>query len=88
MCLLLSRNAAQVFSVPNVVNPLGSDVWKCRINEGIAGMINAIWSPCSQYILTESDYGIHLCFWSLFEATDAVHQKSTQSKKGTGALLL
>ncbi len=46
--------------------------FKCRINEGVAGMINSWWSPNSRTVIVESDFGIQLSFWSLVDATSAV----------------
>lgn len=46
--------------------------WRCRINEGVAGMINAMWVPSSRSIITESDFGIQLAVWSLTDNTTHV----------------
>lgn len=64
-CGLYSRNAIQVFSL------IDKD-FKCRINEGVAGMINSWWSPDSRTIIVESDFGIQLSFWSLVDATSSI----------------
>ena len=58
MCCVFSRNAVQVFSIQD-------PEWKCRINEGVAGIISAKWSTDSRHIITESDFGIQLTVWSL-----------------------
>ncbi len=90
MCVLFSRTAVQLFSIPNspVSGTSDVDVWKCRINEGIAGMVNAIWSPCSTFVITESDFGIHLCCWALFESVPSATSKPSAgdkiAKKATG----
>lgn len=42
LCALFSRNAIQVFS-------LSDKEWKCRINEGTAGIRNVYWAPDSRY---------------------------------------
>ena len=60
LCAMFSRNAVQVFSVTD-------SEWKCRINEGIAGVVNATWAPDSRSIITESDFGIQLTIWSLID---------------------
>ena len=62
---MLDRAAVQVFCIAD-------PEWKCRINEGIAGMINCRWCPDSRHILIESDYGIQLAVWSLIDGTSAI----------------
>lgn len=64
-CALYSRNSIQVFS-------LRDKDFKCRITEGVAGMINACWSPDSRTVIVESDFGIQLSFWSLVDSTSTV----------------
>lgn len=90
MSILYSRNAIQIFSIPDSKIGGIDDVWKCRINEGIAGMVNAIWSPCSSFVITESDYGIHLCFWALFETPPMPQSKASvtekNAKKGSSSI--
>jgi hypothetical protein len=46
--------------------------WRCRIDEGVAGLVNAMWCPNSRSILTESDFGIQLAIWSLIDTNDSV----------------
>lgn len=65
MCALYSRNSIQVFS-------LTDKDFKCRITEGVAGMVNACWSPDSRTVIVESDFGIQLSFWSLVDSTSTV----------------
>lgn len=65
MCALLSRNVIQVFS-------LQDKDWKCRINEGVAGMIDAYWTPDSRNVVAESDFGIQLSLWSLTDANSVI----------------
>ena len=55
-CAMLNRAAVQAFSL---VDP----EWKCRINEGLAGLINVAWTPDSRSLITESDFGIQLTIW-------------------------
>jgi hypothetical protein len=64
-CAMYSRNAIQVFS-------LSDKAFKCRINEGVAGMINSWWSPDSRTVVIESDFGIQLSFWSLVDSTSSI----------------
>lgn len=65
MCGLFARNCIQVFSM------VDKD-WKCRIDEGIAGVINANWAPTSRNIITESDFGIQLSIWSLMDSFSVI----------------
>ena len=61
-CLLLMRAAVQVFCVADIQ-------WRCRINEGVAGLVSVKWSPDSRHIILESDFGIQLSVWSLMAGT-------------------
>jgi Tol biopolymer transport system component len=65
MCALYTRNVVQVFSMED-------KEWKCRINEGVAGLINAFWTPDSSNIVTESDFGIQMSIWSLTSGTSTI----------------
>jgi WD40 repeat protein len=62
LCGIFSRNAIQVFSVQDAE-------WKCRINEGVAGLLSARWAPDSRHVLVESDFGIQISVWSLSEVS-------------------
>jgi WD40 repeat protein len=59
-CGIFARCAIQVYSVAD-------PKWRCRINESVAGIISASWSPDSRHIIVESDFGIQLAIWSLVE---------------------
>ena len=61
MCVMSFRSSIQVFSVQD-------PEWKCRINEGAAGLVSAKWFPNSRGIIAESDFGIHLSLWSLIDS--------------------
>jgi hypothetical protein len=65
LCIYLLRAAVQCFS-------LSDPEWKCRINEGAAGLINAHWLPDSRGIVTVSDFGVQLSIWSLLDGTSQV----------------
>lgn len=65
LCALYARNAIQVFS-------LRDKTWKCRINEGVTGMVHCFWAPDSRKIAVESDFGIQLSFWSLTDSTSTI----------------
>ncbi|RNA02747.1 WD repeat-containing WRAP73-like [Brachionus plicatilis] len=58
LCCLNKRNIIQVFSLEN-------PEWKCKIDEGSAGLAQANWSPDSRHILTTSDFHLRITVWSL-----------------------
>jgi hypothetical protein len=62
---MFSRTAIQVFSVQD-------HDWRCRIDEGVAGLVNATWCPNSRSILAESDFGIQLAIWSLTDSNSYI----------------
>lgn len=39
--------------------------WQCRIREGMAGMVRALWAPDARHIVTFSDFNLHMSVWSL-----------------------
>ena len=65
LCGLYERCAVQVFC-------MADNTWKCRINEGIAGMVHCRWTPDSRHIITESDFGIQLAVWSLIDGSSGL----------------
>ena len=77
LCLILSRTSVQIFS-------LEDPEWKCRITEGVAGLIGARWCPDSRNVITESDFGIQLTVWSLMDSTSQVisYPKQTNTSGG------
>lgn len=58
MCSLSKRNLVQVFSIEN-------PEWKCKIDEGSAGLLKCNWSPDSRHILTTADFHLRITVWSL-----------------------
>lgn len=46
--------------------------WTCKIDEGLAGIAYARWSPDSRHILTTSDFQLRLIVWSLVN-TACIH---------------
>ena len=46
--------------------------WTCKIDEGVAGISHARWSPDSRHIITTSDFQLRLTVWSLVN-TACVH---------------
>jgi len=65
LCALYMRCAVQVFCISD-------PQWKCRINEGLAGLKHARWCPDSRHVVTESDFGIQLAVWSLIDGSCAM----------------
>ncbi|UJR30304.1 hypothetical protein I4U23_017841 [Adineta vaga] len=55
---LIKRNAVQVFSLDN-------PEWKCKIDEGSAGLCNVHWAPDSRHILTTAQFHLRITVWSL-----------------------
>jgi len=62
LCGMFSRNAVQIFS-------LADGEWRCRVNEGVAGVVNVTWAPDSRSVLTESDFGLQTVVWSLVDSS-------------------
>jgi len=58
LCGLNKRNIIQVFSLEN-------PEWKCKIDEGSAGLLKVSWSPASRHILTVADFHLRITVWSL-----------------------
>ena len=76
-CAFLSRAAVQCFSIADAE-------WKCRINEGVAGLVNVHWMPDSRGIVTFSDFGVQLSLWSLIDSTSHVVQHPKQPLPSAG----
>ena len=55
---LIKRSAVQVFSLDN-------PEWKCKIDEGSAGLSQVHWAPDSRHILTTSQFHLRITVWSL-----------------------
>ncbi|CAF2516268.1 unnamed protein product [Rotaria sp. Silwood2] len=55
---LIKRNAVQIFSLDN-------PEWKCKIDEGSAGLCQIHWAPDSRHILTTAQFHLRITVWSL-----------------------
>jgi WD40 repeat protein len=55
---LIKQNAVQIFSLDNLE-------WKCKIDEGSAGLCHIHWSPDSRHILTAAQFHLRITVWSL-----------------------
>ena len=73
-CTLLTKGCVQCFSMDD-------KEWKCRINEGAAGLINVYWHPDSRGLITVSDFGVQLAMYSLTDASSSI---ITNPKQGIG----
>ena len=62
LCGMFSRNAVQIFSIAD-------GEWRCRVNEGVAGIVNVTWAPDSRSVLTESNFGLQTVVWSLVDSS-------------------
>lgn len=65
LCGLNKRPIVQAWS-------LTKPEWTCKIDEGLAGIAYARWSPDSRHILTTSEFQLRLTVWSLVN-TACVH---------------
>eukprot|EP00850_Spirogloea_muscicola_P017902 SM000158S02034 [mRNA] locus=s158:197084:199210:+ [translate_table: standard] len=61
LCALPDEAAAQVWA------PARPE-WRCRVDEGAAGLTAAWWAPSGRHVAVASDYGLHLSLWSLLDA--------------------
>lgn len=65
LCGLYKKPVIQVWS-------LAQPDWTCKIDEGLAGIAYARWSPDSRHILTTSEFQLRLTVWSLVN-TACIH---------------
>ena len=56
--------------------------WICRIDEGLAGMNYARFSPDSRHVLTVCHYNVKLTIWSLIDKTTFIISMPKFSNKG------
>lgn len=62
LCLLRKRGLIMVWSISDIK-------WEAKIEEGLAGLTNAFWSPDNKHIITVSEFEIRLTIWSLIDGT-------------------
>ena len=55
---LIKRHAVQIFSLEN-------PEWKCKIDEGSAGLCHVHWAPDSRHVLTTAQFHLRITVWSL-----------------------
>ena len=56
--------------------------WHCKITEGIAGLVNAIWAPDGRHVLTVAEFQLHLTIWSLLDGSSQCIQQPKHSNAG------
>jgi len=54
-----------------VFSPTVSE-FRCKISEGVAGLLGASWGPDSRQVVTFADLNVHLTFWSLSDQSTLV----------------
>ena len=59
--LLVVISKRNMVYVRNVYDP----EWTCKIDEGMAGLLSAIWTPDSRFILTVSEFKLRMTVWDL-----------------------
>lgn len=55
LCMCRKRGIVQVWSVKD-------PKWEATIDEGFAGLSNAMWSPCNKHILTICEFQVTLFY--------------------------
>ena len=60
LCLVSKRDLCHVYCVAD-------PDWKCRVTEGVAGLVHAKWAPDSRHLVTFADFNLHLTVWPLDE---------------------
>ena len=43
--------------------------WRCKVSEGVAGLVHARWTPGARHVVTVSDFQLHATVWSLEDPT-------------------
>nr|CAB3267764.1 WD repeat-containing protein WRAP73 [Phallusia mammillata] len=58
LCAMYKRGMCQVWSIDQ-------PDWTCKIDEGSAGLIHALWSPDGRHVLTAASFNLRVTVWSL-----------------------
>ena len=64
LCALYKRKQIQIWS-------LEFSDWRCKIDEGSAGIASVTWAPDSRHILTTAEFSVRITVWSLSKCTVA-----------------
>ncbi|CAH8548320.1 unnamed protein product [Schistosoma rodhaini] len=62
LTILKHRGIVQIFSLEN-------PDWTCKVDEGSAGLLSAVWSPDSRHFLTTTDFYLRITVWSISEVS-------------------
>lgn len=74
--LVPSRSMVQVFKVDE-------PDWTAKVDEGAAGIANAIWTPDSRGIITFAEFGVRLSAWNLSnKAVTHIHAPKLLTARG------
>jgi WD40 repeat protein len=74
LAVVPARACVQVWGV-------GDDKWSCRIDEGVAGIVRAVWAPDSRQIVTFAEHALRITVWSLIDQTASYIQLPKFSSK-------
>lgn len=61
--------------------------WQCKIDEGLAGMINCFWAPTSRHIVTVAEFNLRMTVWSMVDKSvqyinNPKHSGNSEGSKG------
>ncbi|CAL8072936.1 unnamed protein product [Calicophoron daubneyi] len=62
LCVLKKRSIVQILSIEN-------PDWVCKVDEGSAGLLSAVWAPDSRHFLTTTEFYLRITVWSLSEVS-------------------
>ncbi|CAH8848513.1 unnamed protein product [Trichobilharzia szidati] len=62
LSILKGRNIVQIFCLEN-------PEWTCKVDEGSAGLLSAVWAPDSRHFLTTTDFHLRITIWSVSEVS-------------------
>ena len=49
------------------VKSVSDSEWQCKIDEGLAGLVNCLWAPTSRHVITISEFNLRLTVWSMVD---------------------
>jgi len=75
LCLIRKRGLVMVWSINDVS-------WSAKIEEGLAGLLNAMWAPSGTHILTVCEFEIRLTIWSLSDGSAQYIKYPKHSSRG------
>ncbi|XP_028394144.1 WD repeat-containing protein WRAP73-like [Dendronephthya gigantea] len=75
LCGMFKRGLIQVWS-------LDQPDWRCKIDEGLAGLEAVRWSPDSRHILSTAEFQIRITLWSLIDKSVSYFEHPKHANKG------